>query len=115
MNKQIAIGNLTADPILNEREWVNKETGEIIKTKVCNFTVAVDDGFGDRKDTQYFRVSAWRGLGETCAKFLRKGRAVTVIGPVKLNNYTDKNSLELLFDEIDKNIKSKAFLSALIM
>ena len=105
MNKQIAIGNLTADPILNEREWVNKETGEIIKTKVCNFTVAADDGFGDRKDTQYFRVSAWRGLGETCAKFLKKGRAVTVIGPVKLNNYTDKNNnihsvMEIRADEV---------------
>lgn len=33
----------------------------------------------------------------------------------RMNNYTDKNSLELLFDEIEKNIKSKAFLSALIM
>lgn len=85
------IGNLTADPILNEREWVNKETGEILKAKVCNFTVAADEGFGERKQTEFFRVNAWRGLGESCFKFLKKGRAVYVSGPVKLNNYVDSN------------------------
>ena len=86
------LGNLTADPILNEREYPNKETGEIVKTKVCNFTVAADEGYGACKQTQFFRINAWRGLGETCAKFLKKGRAVFVSGPVVLNNYVDKNN-----------------------
>lgn len=86
------LGNLTSDPILSEREYVNKETGEIIKTKVCNFTVAADDGYGVRKTTQFFRVSVWRGLGEICAKYLKKGRGVYVAGPVVLNNYVDKNN-----------------------
>ena len=92
MQKIFICGNLTADPILNEREYVNKNTGEIVKAKVCNFTVACDDGFGARKKTQFFRVNAWRGLGETCSKFLSKGRQVLVEGPVSLNNYIDKSN-----------------------
>lgn len=92
MIKLIACGNLTADPVLNEREYTNKVTGEIIKIKVCNFTIACNEGFGERKQTQFFRVNAWRGLGETCAKFLKKGRQVLVEGPVMLNNYIDKNN-----------------------
>lgn len=92
INRTEFIGNLTADPVINEREWVNNETGEIIKASVCNFTVAADDGFGARKQTTFFRVNAWRKLGESCAKFLKKGRAVYVAGPVRLNNYVDKNN-----------------------
>lgn len=92
MQQIMICGNLTADPILNEREYVNKETGEIIKTNVCNFSVAVDDGYGVRKTTQFFRVNAWRGLGELCAKYLKKGRGVLVLGTVSMNNYVDKNN-----------------------
>ena len=99
------LGNLTADPVLNEREYVNKETGEVIKTKVCNFTVAADEGFGARKQTQFFRVNAWRGLGETCSKYLKKGRGVYVSGPITLNNYVDRNNnlratMEIRADQI---------------
>lgn len=105
MIKLICCGNLTADPVLNEREWTNPTTGEIIKTKVCNFSIAANEGFGDRQVTTYFRVSAWRGLGETCKKYLTKGRAVLISGPVKLNNYVDKtgtirSGMEIRADEI---------------
>ena len=105
MNRFTCIGNLTADPILNEREYTNKVTGEIIKTKVCNFTVAVDDGFGESRKTQFFRVNAWRGLGETCAKYLTKGRLVFVTGPISQNNYVDKSNnmrsvMEIRADEV---------------
>ena len=92
MQKIILCGNLTADPVLNDREWTNKNTGEILKAKVCNFTVAVDDGYKERKTTQFFRVNAWRDLGESCAKCLKKGRQVLVEGVVTLNNYIDKSN-----------------------
>ena len=105
MQKIIVCGNLTADPIINEREWTNKDTGEILKSKVCNFTLAVDNGFGTSKTTQFFRVNAWRGLGESCAKYLKKGRQILVEGVVALNNYVDKNNnlravMEIRADEI---------------
>ena len=92
MYKVSIVGNLCGDPVLVEREKVDKETGEVMKFKVCNFTVAADNGFGDSRKTAFFRVSAWRGLGEACAANLAKGRGVYIEGPVELNNYigTDK-------------------------
>ena len=105
MNKIFISGNLCGDPVLSEREYTNKTTGEIIKTKVCNFTVAADDGYGERKTTQFFRVNAWRGRAETCAKYLKKGRGVLIVGPVVLNNFVDKennlrSTMEIRADEI---------------
>lgn len=57
---------------------------------VCTFSVAVN-----RRRTQegqpeadYFRVTAWRQLGENCGKYLAKGRKVCVVGPVALSVYT---------------------------
>lgn len=105
MIKCIISGNVSTDLVLSNREWTNKETGEIIKTSVCNFNVAANDGYGENKTTTFFRVSAWRGLGETCAKYLKKGRGVLVVGPVKQNNYIDKNgnvrtAMEIRAEEI---------------
>ena len=51
------IGNLTADP----------ELREVDGKAVCNFTVACDTFLGEtRKRTDYFRVTAWRKLAESC-------------------------------------------------
>lgn len=105
MNKCIVCGNLAIDPVLSKLEYVNKETGEILNTKVCNFTIACDDGFGEYKNTQFFRVAVWRKLGEACAKYLKKGHQVLVSGPVFLNNYVDKSNnlrsvMEIRADEI---------------
>lgn len=92
MYKCIVCGNLTADPILSERKWTNQETGEIVSAKVCNFTVAANNGYGESRQTQFFRVNVWRKQAEICGEYLKKGRQVLVEGPVTLNNYVDKNN-----------------------
>jgi len=82
MNKLTIIGNLTRDPELR-----TTQSG----VSVCSFTVAVN-----RRKTQnqqqaeadFFRVSAWRELGENCAKWLIKGRKVAVEGSVSVSTYT---------------------------
>lgn len=81
MNKLTIIGNLTREPELR-----TTATG----ISVCSFTVAVN-----RRKTQnqqqpeadFFRVTAWRELGENCAKWLIKGKKVCVIGPVSVSTY----------------------------
>lgn len=88
------VGNLTADPVIREVEWTNTETGEILKDKVCNFTVAADDGYGAKKKVQFFKVSVWRKPGETCYNILNKGRQVLVKGPVFQNTYKDASNVE---------------------
>ena len=116
MVKCIICGNVTADPVLNEREYTDPTTGEIIKTKVCNFSVAANEGYGDRRTTTYFRVAAWRGYAESCAKYLSKGRAVLVTGPVKMNNYVDKtgtirSGMEIRADDIQFLGSSKSTMA----
>ena len=81
MNKLFITGNLTKDPELR-----TTQSG----LSVCTFTVAVN-----RRKTQnqqqpeadFFRVSAWRELGENCAKWLIKGKKVAVVGPVSVSTY----------------------------
>ena len=84
MNKLTIIGNLTRDPELR-----TTSTG----VNVCSFTVAVNrrqrsQGAEGQPEADFFRVSAWRQLGEICQKYLAKGRKVAVVGPVTVRSYT---------------------------
>ena len=84
MNKLTIIGNLTRDPELR-----TTTTG----INVCTFTVAVNrrKTQGNQPEADFFRVSAWRELGENCAKWLIKGKKVCVIGPVSVSTYTGQD------------------------
>ena len=84
MNVMIATGYLTADPITNKVKSGDKEV------TVTNFTIAVRNSFGEGAEPEFIRVNAWRGLGDSCAKFLAKGRRVEVRGPIHLNTYINK-------------------------
>ena len=97
MNKLTIIGNLTRDP----------EMRDFGDSRVCNFTVAVNRrGRSDHPEADYFRVSVWNALGESCAKYLTKGKKVCVIGPVRAGAYTDRNgesraSLEIKGEDVE--------------
>ena len=88
MNKVFLIGNLTRDPELTET------SGGI---KICRFAIAVNRNYsgadGERK-TDFFNVVAWRGLGETVARYAKKGNKVAVSGSVELRNYEDSQGVK---------------------
>ena len=102
MNKLTIIGNLTRDPEL-------RTTSAGIN--VCDFTVAVNrrnrrDAQNAQPEADFFRVSAWRQLGENCARYLAKGRKVCVIGPVSVRTYQGSDgatraSLEVTADDVE--------------
>ena len=100
MNKIFLIGNLTADPEL--RTTSNN-------VSVCTMTIAVNRRFSgnrDERQTEFFRITAWRQLGETCSRFLSKGRKIAVIGELSARTYEAKDgstrvSLEVTADEIE--------------
>lgn len=98
MNQVTIIGNLTRDPEI--RQLTDGTT-------VCGFTVAVNRRNGsDHPEADYFRVSAWRQLGENCGKYLAKGKKVCVMGPVRANAYVDNNGnaragLEVAADKVE--------------
>ena len=100
MNKITLIGNLTANPELR-----STPSG----VSVCTFTIAVNRRFanadGDRQ-TDFFRVNAWRGLADTCARYLENGKKVAVIGELQARTYIEKDgttrmSLDVSADEVE--------------
>lgn len=101
MQKLFIIGNLCADPQLR-----STRDG----TPVCSFTVAVNrrqkSAEAGKPDADFFRVTAWRALGESCGKYLQKGRKVAVTGSVSVNTYTAQDgsfraSMEVVADDVE--------------
>jgi single-strand DNA-binding protein len=72
---------------------------------VCSFTIATDDGYGDKKKTYFLNGVAWRGLAETICKFCKKGAMIILDGKLTTRKYTDKDSnkrtaFEILADNV---------------
>lgn len=88
MNKIILIGNLTKDPELSQLP-----NG----VSICKFDIAVSRSFTNangERETDFFHITAWRGLGENCDKYLSKGKKVCVVGSVQMGEYTDRNGVK---------------------
>lgn len=101
MQKIVIVGNLTRDPELR-----TTQSG----ISVCGFTVAVNRRRASQDQGQpqadYFRVAAWRQLGENCAKYLAKGRKVAVTGSVSVSTYqaqdgSTRAQLEVTADDVE--------------
>lgn len=97
MNRITLIGNLTNDP-----EIRSTQTGK----SVCTFTIAVNRKKVSEPQTDFFRINAWNGLSDTCARFLNKGKKVAVVGELQARTYEDKQgktrlSLDVSADEVE--------------
>lgn len=99
MNKLMIIGNCTKDPELR-----TTTSGK----NVCTFTVAVNrrKKVEGQPDADFFRVSAWNSLADLCAKFITRGKKVSVIGSVSAHAYTNNKgeaaaNLEVMADEVE--------------
>lgn len=102
MNKVFLIGNLTRDPELR-----TTPSG----VSVCSFTIAVNrrranNAEAGQPEADFFRVSAWRQLGDICSKYLAKGRKVSVVGTVSASAYIGNDgqaraSLEVQADDVE--------------
>lgn len=98
MNKIILIGNLTRDP-----ESGTTPSG----VSYCRFSIAVNRRFSkEGNEADYFNVITWRGIAESCAKSLTKGRKVGVVGSIQIRNYegndgAKRTSVEVTADEVE--------------
>jgi single-strand DNA-binding protein len=59
---------------------------------VCNFSIAVDVGYGDNKSTMWVEGVLWEKRAESLAPYLTKGKMVVIEGPVELRVWTNKNT-----------------------
>lgn len=94
MNKVFLIGNLTRDPELSETN-----SG----VSLCRFAIAVNRRFsgGDaERQTDFFNVTAFRGLADNIARFCKKGNKVAVVGSIQIRNYEDNNGQRRTFVDV---------------
>lgn len=78
MNKVILSGNLTKDV-----EVRYTQSGKA----TARMSIAINQGYGDKKTTDYFNLVAWEKTAELCGKYLSKGSKILVEGRLKNNNY----------------------------
>jgi single-strand DNA-binding protein len=58
---------------------------------VANFSVAVSDGWGENKKTEWINIVAWDKLAELCSNYLHKGSKVLVVGKYQSRQWEDKD------------------------
>ena len=79
-----AIGHLARDP----------ETRQTSGNSVTNFTIAVNQKFGQNETTTWINCSFWGKRGETFASYHNKGDKVAVSGTLYADKYTAKDGAE---------------------
>lgn len=84
LNQILVEGNLVRDP-----EFKHTPKG----TAVCTFSLASNRYFKQdeefQKEVSFFDVTTWIALAESCARELKKGRGVRVIGRLKQDRWQD--------------------------
>lgn len=94
MNKVIFVGNLTRDVELG-----TTPSG----VSVAKFAIAVNRRFSNadgERVTDFFNIVVWRGQAENCAKYLKKGSKVAIVGELQTRSYEDTNGVKRYVTEV---------------
>jgi len=99
LNRVVLIGRLTKDP-----EIRYLPSGVAVTT----FFLAVNRNFTNQqgeREADFIPIVVWRGLAETCSKYLSKGRLVAVSGRIQTRSYEGKDGqrryvTEVVADEV---------------
>lgn len=82
MNSISIIGNLTKDVELRYTQEPKA---------VANFTIAVNEGYGDNKEAHFFDVVVWGKQAENLKKYCSQGSKVAVEGKLKQQRWETDN------------------------
>ena len=97
MNKLIISGNLTKDmDVMVAKNDMN----------IGKFTVAVNNGYGENTNTQFYPVVMFGKRVEALQKYLLKGAKVIIEGQIDYNSVQDdegnwKNYFQVIANDID--------------
>lgn len=101
MNNVTLIGNITRDV------EVRYTTGQN-QTAVCNFSIAINSGYGDNQRVDYPNIVAFGKTAENIGKYCGKGSKVGVVGKIQTGSY-EKDGQKVYTTEVVAN--SVEFLS----
>ena len=78
LSKAYLVGNCGGDPDV-------RTTGD--GTRVASFSLAVNRKVKGEEVTDWYRVSAWRGLADVVDRYVKKGSRVMVDGTLSIRQY----------------------------
>lgn len=94
LNRVILIGRLTKDPELRYTP-----NGVAVST----FTLAVNRNFSNQqgqREADFINIVTWKGLAETVANYLVKGKLVAVEGRIQTRNYDNNEGKRVYITEV---------------
>lgn len=94
INKVILMGRLTRDPEL-------RHTGK--GTPVTTFSIAIDNGYGDNKRTDFVNCLAWNKTAEFVTKYFAKGKMIIVIGRITTRSWETQDGKRAYATEVVAN------------
>lgn len=83
------------------------ELRDVRGDKVCNFNVAVKQGFGRDAPTAWYRVEVWGKRGESLAQHVKKGGKVAVCGEFIIDEYDGKPQYRVRAHDVDPFMNGK--------
>lgn len=101
MNVVNLVARLTKDPEVR----YNPNT----QSAVAKFSLAVDDGYGDKKKTYFIPVTVFGKQAESCEKYLAKGRRVAITGRLVTGSYEKDGNKVYTWDVIADRVEFLEF------
>ena len=103
LNKVMLIGRLGQDP-----ELKYTQNGVAVVNFSCATGLKWKDQDGNWQErTEWHNITAWRGLAETCANYLKKGSRVYLEGRLETDSWEDENK--------KKHYRTKVLVDEMIM
>ena len=94
INKAILMGRLTRDPEL-------RHTGA--GTPVCSFSIAIDNGYGENRQTDFINCVAWNKTAEFVCNYFVKGKMIIVIGRIATRTWEGQDGKKNYVTEVVAN------------
>ena len=96
MNIVVLMGRMTSAPEL-------KTTPNGVS--VTSFSIAVDRGYGDNKQTDFINLVAWRQTAEFVCKYFTKGSRIAIEGSIQTRRYQDRDgNNRTMFEVVANNV-----------
>ena len=94
INKVILMGRLTKNPELR-----HTDSGKA----VCNFSIAVSEGYGENQRTEFINCVAWNKTAEFVEKYFTKGRMIIVDGRISTRTWEGQDGKKNYATEVVAN------------
>lgn len=91
INKVILMGRLTRDP-----EIRHTGTGRA----VCNFTIAVDNGYSQNRQTDFINCVAWNNQADFMEKYFTKGMMIIAYGRISTRTWEGQDGKKNYVTEV---------------